>query len=271
MSKIVCIFCGFLALTCSLVMEAAADQVSADSVYAVWSTAAANRTADIWYARRFGENWNEPTRLEIGKGLHVTPVIAADSEGTIWFVWIEQTADASLLRYARVRDGKIIETGRVLAGDREQSYAPAIVLDTHDQPWIAWSGIVDRFADIFASRWTNNAWTRAAQVNPPNRVPDITPIMGRKDKTVWVSWFGFDTTDRYVQFLAKWADTTWSVDKKVLPSINIGSFIRDRTATEIILPQQAAQRMMGAVFSGSRNEIQSVTERFRTFKVEKEK
>lgn len=270
MKKIVFIFCGFLTLICNPIFEAVASQPPADSVYAVWSTSAANQTADIWYARRSGENWNKPIRLEIEQGLHVTPVIAADPEGTIWFVWIEQTADASLLRFARVRNGKIIETGRVLASDQEQSYAPAIVLDSHDHPWIAWSGIVGQYADIFSSRWTNNAWTSASQVNLPNKTPDITPIMGRENKVVWVSWFGFDTTHRYVQFVAKWSDIAWAIDKKVLPSKDVRSYIRARTATEIILPQKAAQRMMGAVFSGSGNEIQSITERFTRFQTQEE-
>jgi len=202
--------------------------------------------------------------------LHVTPVIAAGRDGTIWIVWIEQTANASMLRYARVNSGKIIETERILKGVGEQSYAPAIVLDTNDQPWIAWSGIDDGFADVFSSRWANKTWSQAFLVNSPNKSPDITPIMGRDNKTVWISWFGFDKTQRYVQFVAKWTGKSWSVDNKVLPSKNVKSFIKARIASEILLPQNAAQRMMGAVFWGPTSEIQSLTERFMMFNVEEE-
>lgn len=271
MNKILIIFLGFLTFIGNPAIGAASNQPSAESIYSVWSVADADRTTNIWYSWRSGKKWVKPIRLEIEQGVHVTPVIASDPEGTIWFVWIEQTTEASMLRFARVHNGFITEKGRVLAGVGEQSYAPAIVLDGQGQPWIAWSGVVGNNADIFASRWVDNAWVSASQVNLPNNTPDITPIMGIRDKGVWVSWFGFEKTHRYVQFVAMSADAGWTVDKKVLPSIDVKAFIKARTATEFILPEQAAKRLMGAVFSGSANEIQSVTERFMKFQTEVEK
>lgn len=262
--KILCVFCGVLTLICNPGYVIASDIVSAIPVYAVWSTPAEKRTATLWYAQRSEGTWKKPIRLDIKQGLHVTPVIAADTEGMIWILWIEQTADANLLKYARVRDG-IIVTGRVHSDAGEQSYAPAIVLDSHDHPWIAWSGLTGQYADIFSSHWAENGWAKSIQVNLLNSTPDITPIMGIKNNVIWVSWFGITEARRYVQFLAKWINGEWQVDKKTLPSIDIGNFIQQRMGTETQLPEQAGQRLMGAIFVNSGEEIQSISERFISF------
>ena len=232
-------------------------------VYAVWASPAPQRTTTIHYAQRVDGRWGEVKQLAINKGLHVTPVIAADTKGTLWIIWVEQTADENILRYAVIRRNGM-ETGRVGAVGGEQSYAPAIMIDNQARPWIAWSGVVDdTLADIFTSRWDGSGWEKPLLVNTKNQMPDITPILGLGDNNIpWVSWFGFNASHRYVQFVAEWQHDGWHVDKKTLKSKNIIIFINQKMGVEIRLPDQAAERVMGAVFVNQGNEIQSISERF---------
>ncbi len=123
-------------------------------VLAVWARPADSRSTTLHYAIKQGEEWLPPTQLAVAAGLHLTPVIAADRQGAVWIVWTERKAEESLLRYALLRGGKT-ETGRVIAAgpEKEQSYAPAIVIDPQDLPWIAWSMVREgRLADVHVSR-----------------------------------------------------------------------------------------------------------------------
>ena len=248
-------------LAAGYVMNCSSEEVSA---YAIWSYPAANRSTMLQYAQRSGGSWGESVHLAIKEGLHVTPVIAVDKKHTVWIIWVEQTADENILRYAVIRHKKM-DTGRVqeVVG-KEQSYAPAIMIDNQGTPWIAWSGVNGRqLADVFTSRWDGTGWTKPLMVNEKNQVPDITPIIGlEKNKVPWVSWFGFNAAHRYVQFVAKWLNGRWNVDKKTLESNNMRIFLKERMSDEIQFPDQARKRLMGAVFIDHGNEIQSISERF---------
>lgn len=252
----VCLMTGFTAT------GILADQ---QRVYAVWAELGEERVATLHYASMTSDTWTKTKQLVMTQGLHVTPVIAVDKKQNIWIVWIEQTKDENILRYAIIRGGKT-ESGRVRSAGNEQSYAPAIMIDNNDTPWIAWSGVVGKFADIYASRWNGSNWEQPMIVNAKNDSPDITPILGLQDNEIpWVSWFGLTEAHRYVQLVAKWKKGEWHVDKKTLSSKNIGNFIQQRMGTEIQLPDQAKQRLMGAVFVDSGKEIQSISERFISF------
>ena len=235
------------------------------SVYAVWSQPVESRMTTIQYASMSDGSWTEPIELTINEGLHVTPVIGVDKKDIIWIIWIEQTADENILRFAVIRHGKI-ETGRVGQAGNEQSYAPAIMIDNNETPWIAWSGVVNKFADIYSSRWNGSGWEQPVMANAKNDSPDITPILGLQEKRIpWISWFGITEAHSYVQFLAKWNNGEWQVDKNTLPSVDIGNFIKQRMGTETQLPEQARQRLMGAIFVNSEKGIQSISERFISF------
>lgn len=236
------------------------------TVYAVWAQPAEEKTTTIQYAYKIDGSWSKSIQLPINKGLHVTPVIATDKKKNIWIIWIEQTKDENILRYAFIRqDG--FKTGRVNNEGQEQSYAPAIVIDINDNPLIAWSSVKEQFADIYSSKWYQDGWKQPVMVNLKNESPDITPIVGlHKDNTPWVSWFGYVEKYKYVQFLAKWSVNKWRVDTKTLPSTDVKKFIKDRITIEEQFPEQAQGRLMGAIFLGTGKEIQSISERFVSFK-----
>jgi hypothetical protein len=257
---IIFVVIGFVAIHTNDVFSA-----NQELLYAVWSQPVGKKITTIKYSGRYNGNWKEPTELEINSGLHVTPSIGLDKIGNIWIVWIEQTVEENILRYARIKNGNT-ETGRILSTRNEQSYAPTLVIDSSGVPWIAWSGIVGKLADIFISHWTGSSWTVPVMVNDKNDVPDITPIMGLLDnKNLWVSWFGFDESRRYVQFFATMDNNHWLVDKKTLPSIDVKDFVKQRIGVDVELPKSAGTRLMGAIYISTGKEIQSISERFIIF------
>lgn len=259
--------CFLLSVGLSLGLSgtAASDPVS---VYAVWAQPLGNRTTTIQYANMVGGNWSEPRQLQINRGLHVTPSIAVDREKNIWIIWIEQTTEENILRYAIVRKGKT-ETGRVGSVGGEESFAPAIIIDYHNVPWIAWSGVTGKLADIYASRWNGSGWEEKQMVNKVNETPDITPILGLHEKrSLWLSWFGFSEAHNFVQYHAQQVDGKWRVDKTTSPSKDVKQFIAQRIKTDILFPGQAEKRLMGGIFAGSDNEIQSISDQFISFQTE---
>lgn len=237
-------------------------------VYAVWARSADSQTATLHYAAKQGGSWQPPTQLAVAAGLHLTPVIAADRQGAVWIVWTERLAEESILRYALLRGGKT-ETGWVVADrpEKEQSYAPAIVIDPQDVPWIAWAAVRDgQLADVHVSRWTGGGWTAPLRAHEPNSTPDITPILGlRGGKDLWLSWFGISKQeDVYVRFTAELHEGAWRTLPQTAPAESSRIFIEQRTRLEPF-PKQADGWLTGALFAGLKHEIQSVSGRFASF------
>ena len=234
-------------------------------VLAVWAKPVAERLTTMHYAAKVNDKWATPQQLDLEKGLHVTPVIAEDNRQNIWIIWIEQTADENILRYA-VITGNSMKTGRVRAPGNEQSYAPTILMDNRGVPWIAWSGVTGRLADIYTAQWNGTGWDTPVMVNLENETPDITPVLGqKKGKEPWVTWFGFSDNHRYVRYSAQFKEGKWQVDEKTAKSEDAAAFIDQRMDIEKELPEQARYRIMAAVFVDSDKEIQSISERFITF------
>ncbi len=235
-------------------------------VYAVWAAPQGEGKTLLYYAIKTKNKWTKPIQLSLEQGFHITPVIAVDSKGTVWIVWIEQKDDENVLSYAVIRQDKI-ETGRVLANTKaEQSYAPVILIDQQDKPWLAWSGVQEgQLADIYVSSWQDKGWGQAVLVNQPNKTPDITPLLGlREGKQLWVSWFGINQQKIYVHFTAELHDGKWQTAKETRSVENLKAFISQRTHIEPF-PEQAGTWLTGALFSGLDCEIQSINERFASF------
>ncbi|MGX9727428.1 MAG: hypothetical protein ACTFAK_08945 [Candidatus Electronema sp. VV] len=242
-------------------------------VHAVWARPADSQTTTLQYAVKKDGAWQPPTQLAVAAGLHLTPVIAADRQGAVWIVWTERKAEESLLRYALLRGGKT-ETGRVIAAgpEKEQIYAPAIVIDPQDLPWIAWSGVREgQLADVHISRWLGSRWAEPVRVHEPNETPDITPLLGLRGSQLWLSWFGLSKNDEvYVRFTAELHDGAWLTVPQTAPAEASKAFIAQRTQIEPF-PAQAEGWVTGALFAGLKHEIQSVSERFASFQIKEEK
>ncbi|MCI5144934.1 MAG: hypothetical protein D3923_05250 [Candidatus Electrothrix sp. AR3] len=238
-------------------------------IYAVWARPQAGRTSTLHYAAQRNQQWTEPIELPLNKGLHITPVIAVDREDTIWVVWIERTAEENILRYAKIKQQKTA-IGRVHSRGNEQSYAPTILIDHQDRPWIAWSGVTDQLADIYTSRWNGNGWDKPVLVHPINQTPDITPILGEAEgKKIWVAWIGMNKEqERYVRYHAlQQQDGRWLVLlDKTASAEETKEFIRQRTGQDMSFPKQAGAWRTGAFFVGLDYEIQAISERFAAFK-----
>ena len=236
-----------------------------DIVASVWATLGENRTATLHYSVRGHGKWGPVEQVALNRGLHVTPAIAVDTDKTIWLVWIEQTSEENILRYGVIRNGKL-QTGRVGTSGNEQSFAPTILLDAKGNPWIAWSGMTGMLSDIYISRWNGTGWEERVMVHTKNDSPDITPFLGmNKDKNLWISWFGFTTAHQYVRYTADQREGKWHVASSTATKKETDAFIKQRINTGIILPVQAKNRLMGAIFTGTSNEIQSISERFISF------
>lgn len=266
----------FTFLAATLLQACSAAAAALPSAYAVWARPEPDQQrTSLHYAAKQGGKWDAPQELPAEPGRHFTPVIAADRKGAVWIVWIEQKADENILRYAVVRGGKT-ETGRVLRqknGEKEQSYAPAIVIDPQDAPWIAWSGVTEgRMADIYTSSWLGGGWTEPLRAHEPNQTPDITPILGlRGGKDLWLSWFGISgEEDVYVRLTAELHEGGWQTLPQTAPTEAGRAFIARRTQIEPF-PAQAEGWVTGALFAGLDQEIQSVSERFASFQIKEEK
>jgi len=207
----------------------------------------------------------------VAAGLHLTPVIAADRQGAVWIVWTERQAEENVLRYALLRGGKT-ETGRVIAAgsEKEQSYAPALVIDPQDMPWIAWSGVREgQLADVYVSRWLGSRWAAPVRAHEPNQTPDITPFLGLRGGQLWLSWFGLSKDDVYVRFTAELHEGAWQTAPQTASAEASKEFIEQRTQIEPF-PKQADGWLTGALFAGLTHEIQSVSERFASFQPKEE-
>ncbi len=237
------------------------------TMYAIWAFPQAAETTVLRYAAKSKGKWAEPVQLSVGQGFHVTPVIAADRKGAVWIAWTEAgEEEENILRYAVVRQGKT-ETGRVRTDVKaEQSYAPTILIDQQDRPWLAWSGVEKgRLADIYVSSWQGHGWSSPAVVNQDNSTPDITPLLGlRAGKQLWASWFGMNEQEIYVRFLAQLHEGKWRIDKKTSSIEDTEAFLAQRTHLELF-PEQTGTWLTGALFAGLDCEIQSVSERFASF------
>ena len=236
------------------------------TMYAVWASPQTERVTVLQYAKKNNGKWAEPTQLSLEPGFHVTPVIAADRKGAVWIAWTEATEEENILRYAVVRQGKT-ETGRVRPEAKvEQSYAPAILIDQQDRPWLAWSSMEKgELADIYVSNWQGKGWTGPVLVHQKNSTPDITPLLGlREGKQLWVSWFGMSPQEIYVRFRAQLHESRWQTDKETGSVEETKAFIDQRTHVEPF-PAQAGTWLTGALFAGLDCEIQSINERFASF------
>lgn len=255
------LFASFALAWIGLVLPAAT--AAQTTVYAVWARPQADRTIALYYAAKSRGKWEAPVQLPLPHGLHVTPVIAADRKGNLWIVWVEQTEKENILRYAVLRQGRTEKTGRVCPAGNEQSYAPAILIDQNDAPWLAWSGVAaeGQLADIYTSRWNGASWERPLLAHQRNQTPDITPFLGlREGKRLWVSWFGMNEAEgRYVRYRAELENGSWRQDKE---STSIEK-TKKNLAQEIRIeqfPEQAKEHLTGAFFAGLDHEIQSVSD-----------
>ena len=261
----------FIILNCLLLLTAGSAVFAApeQTTYTVWArlqegTNPQEKNSTLHYAARVKGKWATPVQLPLDRGLHLTPVIAEDRKRNIWIVWIEQTEDENILRYAVVRQNGT-EIGRVNPAGQERSYAPTILIDRNDVPWIAWSGVTGGSADIYTGRWTGSGWKQTTPVHAKNDTPDILPVIGLKGKNIWVSWLGINEKKLYVCYTAEFQQETWRIEKDELPLEARRSFIEQRTVFPEHLPEQAEKRLMGAVFTGLNNEIQALSEGFITF------
>lgn len=238
------------------------------TVHAVWASLQGERTTALYYSAKSGEQWTPPALLPLPKGLHITPVIAADRKGTLWIAWIEQTETENILRYAVLRQGRMEQSGRVCQAGNEQSYAPAILIDQNDAPWLAWSAVKSgRLADIQTSRWNGSSWEKPLPAHAPNQAPDITPFLGLSaEKKLWVSWFGMSqAAGRYVRYRAELENGRWRQDKEGSSIEAAKNFLARQIRTEPF-PDQAKGHLTGAFFAGLEQEIQSVSDQLAAFR-----
>ena len=251
-------FCGVLLCQLFICLSVISSCFAGEGSYAVWS-AAEGSEVNIFYSVLHDNQWSNPAQLTMG-GTNVTPAITVDNDGIIWIVWVDFIDENRLLKYAKIQGNDIVQ-GRVSDALMELSYSPSIIVDRAHIPWIAWSSNTGTDEDIFFSRWNGASWDAPKQVNPDNKLPDITPTIGLGiDGRPWISWQRFNG-DRYETSVAYWLDNHWDFTKSTNVKSNIQQKIMGRKAKLPQLPVQAKNRLMGSFFIPGSEEVQSISDR----------
>lgn len=229
--------------------------------FATWS-APDGSEINVFYSTFHETHWAPPTRIT-DKGTNVTPAITAGGDGIIWILWVEFTKENRILKYARIH-GNDIAYGRVSGAPLERSYAPSIIVDRANNPWVVWAGFIGTDEDIFFSRWKGTSWEAPQQVNMDNNQPDITPTIGLGlNGQPWVSWLSFNGSE-YDTHVTHWSKTCWGTAERVRGKSYIHQKIGSVKSRIPQMPTQAANRLMGSVFMPNSSEVQSVSDRILT-------
>jgi len=225
--------------------------------FAAWS-APDGPEVNIFYSVLYNDHWSKPLQLTI-EGSNVTPAISVDSNGTIWIIWVDFVDENSFLKYAIIRDDEIVQD-RVLSSALEKSFSPCIIIDRLNIPWIVWAGLNGTDEDIFYSRWLGASWSLPKQVNSDNTIPDITPTIGLgSDGRPWISWLSANG-DTYDTITVYWSNSSWDRAKEGNTG-NILQQIKNHRKSSPQFPTVARNRLMGSIFAGDSEEIQSVSDR----------
>lgn len=238
------------------VLSCAPDNAAATN-HAAWSIVT-EQGVELMYARQAGTGWTEPLRPGGKQGVHLTPALASDSWGDVWVVWIERrSAEEYLLRYCQIQDDVVVVSGTV-PSVTARNYAPTLLVDGDDTPWVAWSGYDGEDEEIYFSRWTGASWSAPSMVHADNSTPDTLPVLGMERNGVpWLRWTK-QLLGRPVLYMAIWEGTAWSTPVRTARTWH------DRLTALPAMPEQSAGRLMGSLHVPGDAPMQSWTDRGRT-------
>ena len=227
---------------------------------AVWSAAGEQGHLDLFESTLSPQTWSKPECLVSNETENITPAIAEGADGTVLLAWIARDASGqALLHYLfRFAGGKklqgVVDTGFA------HNYAPSVLIDNRNTPWVAWASDDGTDEDIYASRFDGRAWSSAYRVNQDDDTPDIKPLLTLLPSgEVQVVWPGFDTTG-YRPYQATWSGSGFSGERAAKE--DPAQAAHNKTACSALppLPAMAAKRLMATIFNSENKGLQSVPE-----------
>jgi hypothetical protein len=172
-----------------------------------WPESDGNK-AEIYYNAYRDGHWLGKMQITNNQYNNMHPKIVITADDTVFLVWTALNGMKNKLFYSMKTDGswtypKEIETGL------KSSIGPSIVLDPKGTPWIAWAGYNGVADDIYVSFWNGTNWSKPQQVNPPDKVPDILPVISlSENKSLVVTWQGYDG-ERYQYYQSIRHNKAW--------------------------------------------------------------
>lgn len=226
----------------------------------VWSAAGEQGHLDLYESTLTRQAWSKPECLVANGSENITPAITEGADGTVLLVWIARdTNGQALLNYLlRFAGGKKLQ-GMVDTG-YAHNYAPTVLIDSRNTPWIAWASDDGTDEDIYVSRFDGRVWTSAHRVNQDDDTPDIKPLLALLPSgEVQVFWSGFDTTG-YRPYEATWSGSGFSSERAAKENPVQAALNKAACSALPPLPNMAAKRLMATIFNSENKGLQSVPE-----------
>lgn len=130
---------------------------------------------EIYASRRQGSTWSAPERVGADDTEYDTrPRLAVAPDGRAWLVWVSNRGlfdDAIIASYWE--GAAWSPEMAVSAEDNSPDIAPALALDGHGNPWVAWQDVTSREIDglrrIYLAHWDpdRRAWSPEQNVSSP--------------------------------------------------------------------------------------------------------
>ncbi len=159
------------------------------------------------------KRWNGSTWIQLGTQVNqanstvLQLSMVLDSAGSPIVAWSEWAGGARTLFIKRWNGTSWVQLGAALniLSNHDAEY-PSLALDSHDQIYVSWSEISERWTDIFVKRWTGTTWRQVGGAVKINSLENaLTPSLAIDSTGVPViAWV--ESLNIYV---ARWDGIGW--------------------------------------------------------------
>lgn len=172
----------------------------------VWVADGQQGDGGVYFAARHGGNWSEPLRVSNDNARNLHPCIYSSAGGKKWLVWTAIEQGTFNIHYAVGHADETWSIPEILLTGLSSNFAPTVIVDDNEVPWVVWSGNNGIFNDeIYFSRFIDGKWEDAQLVNDANNVPDIKPVIAiNEQRKIQVTWDGY-RDGNYLQLRAVWS------------------------------------------------------------------
>lgn len=215
--------------------------VAADgTLWLAWSSTlrSSPEKTRIYASRWTGEGWSSAEVLPEGTAFggcascgHATePALAAAPDGTMWAAWVGADGQEENIFAQRWSGGVWSQPRQVSAGEGSPllyDRQPQLAVGEDGRPWIAWTGNqadsdgvpIPGDDEIYASRWTGDAWTPEQMVSRDDESLDTAPSLALDAQgQAWIAWQARvteDTVSRLRVIVSHWdaSRQAWAVER----------------------------------------------------------
>jgi len=169
-------------------------------------------TFEIYIKRWDGTSWVEVGLDSSRKGgisnttgFSEFPSLALDSKGKPVVAWRDDSSGNDEIYIRRWNGKKWVETGKHsasgggISNDSAASHGPSLVIDSMDNPVVAWWSREGESSDIYVRRWNGKKWVEAGKGSASER---------GVSNTVHSSWFPRLAIDKNDNLVVVWQDVS---------------------------------------------------------------